>query len=328
MQLIVTGMHRSGTSPLARLVNLMGLYFGPEGRGLPANEENPRGFWERTDVVALNDRLLGSVGASWHDIHPFLVRNAERDRINPVVPSIAAMILELDAHRPWFLKDPRFSLTLPFWLAFLQSPSVIVCWRNPAAVVASLLRRAERDIQPLTQAEAYALWEAHTVAALRGSPVNERMIVNFDELVSDPAGLCQRMRSWLASRGHDGLRTPTQIELAAFVDAKLVRSAVDESWRDYPSVTAVVERLRTSSNGGDVTELAHSEWSLDVLRALSLRLRKAPVPMRALTRLTDDTAHRIEMLLQSRLDAQPELSAPIWSSETLASFLQADPQAT
>jgi len=326
MQVIVMGMHRSGTSPLARLVNLMGLYFGPEGSGLPANDENPRGFWERSDVVGLNDRLLSSVGADWCDIHPFLLRHAERDGANPVVPSIAAMTLELDAHRPWFLKDPRFSLTMPFWNAFLESPNVIVCWRNPAAVVASLLRRAERGMQGLSRDEAYALWEAYTVAALNASSAHQRLILDFDDLVSDPAEVCQRLRAWLESNGRTTLRTPTARELAAFVDAKLVRSAVDESWREYPSVAAVVERLR----GGETTGLAHSDWSLRVLRDMSLRLREAatPAPTPASTRLTDAVAQRIEMLLQSRVEAQFNGTSPAWSSETLARLLGTDPPAT
>ena len=55
MQLIVLGMHRSGTSVLARLLNLMGAYFGPEGSSTGANEENHKGFWERRDVRNLND---------------------------------------------------------------------------------------------------------------------------------------------------------------------------------------------------------------------------------------------------------------------------------
>jgi hypothetical protein len=31
MQILVLGMHRSGTSMVARLLNMMGAYFAPEG---------------------------------------------------------------------------------------------------------------------------------------------------------------------------------------------------------------------------------------------------------------------------------------------------------
>ena len=46
MQLIVLGMHRSGTSVLARMLNLMGAYFGAEGASTGASKENPKGFWD------------------------------------------------------------------------------------------------------------------------------------------------------------------------------------------------------------------------------------------------------------------------------------------
>ena len=59
MQLIILGMHRSGTSMVTRLVNMMGAYFGPEGVSLGANDENPKGFWERRDVLDLDEALLG-----------------------------------------------------------------------------------------------------------------------------------------------------------------------------------------------------------------------------------------------------------------------------
>ena len=57
MQLFVIGMHRSGTSLVARLLNLAGAYFGPEGSSIGANEENPKCFWERPDVVEINGKM-------------------------------------------------------------------------------------------------------------------------------------------------------------------------------------------------------------------------------------------------------------------------------
>ena len=55
MQLIVLGMHRSGTSSVTRLLNLAGAYFGAEGIATETNDENPKGFWERRDARAVCD---------------------------------------------------------------------------------------------------------------------------------------------------------------------------------------------------------------------------------------------------------------------------------
>jgi hypothetical protein len=70
MQILVLGMHRSGTSMVARLLNMMGTYFAPEGVEMPAHPENPKGFWERQDVL-LCIRLLRSANCEWYRISSF-----------------------------------------------------------------------------------------------------------------------------------------------------------------------------------------------------------------------------------------------------------------
>ena len=50
MQLLVLGMHRSGTSTVTRLLNLAGAYFGTDDDATETNQENPKGFWERRDI--------------------------------------------------------------------------------------------------------------------------------------------------------------------------------------------------------------------------------------------------------------------------------------
>ena len=57
MQSIILGMHRSGTSCVTRLVNMMGAYIAPEGIEMLSQPDNPKGFWERTDVMELNDEI-------------------------------------------------------------------------------------------------------------------------------------------------------------------------------------------------------------------------------------------------------------------------------
>ena len=65
MQVFILGMHRSGTSALARVLNLMGLYFGGENVGTGRSAENIKGFWERRDVRDLNDAILATAGCDW-----------------------------------------------------------------------------------------------------------------------------------------------------------------------------------------------------------------------------------------------------------------------
>ena len=64
MQIVVLGPHRSGTSLVTRLINLMGAYFGDESDAIDTAEDNPKGFWERKDVVAVNDEVLALAGGA------------------------------------------------------------------------------------------------------------------------------------------------------------------------------------------------------------------------------------------------------------------------
>jgi len=63
-------MHRSGTSLVARIVNLLGIDLGPPALLLPPRPDNPRGFWEHAPFTALNDAVLAALGGTWDDPPP------------------------------------------------------------------------------------------------------------------------------------------------------------------------------------------------------------------------------------------------------------------
>ena len=102
MQILVLGMHRSGTSMVARLLNMMGGYFAPEGTSTGANQENAKGFWERRDVRSLNDMLLDSAGADWHRVSDFKLEKIPAATLAQFKTEAGKIVLAMDAHRPWF----------------------------------------------------------------------------------------------------------------------------------------------------------------------------------------------------------------------------------
>ena len=54
----ILGMHRSGTSLLARMLNLMGVSLGPEQFLMQPTIDNPKGYWEHDEIVGLNNEIL------------------------------------------------------------------------------------------------------------------------------------------------------------------------------------------------------------------------------------------------------------------------------
>src|SRR5579864_4713795 len=64
--LVVLGMHRSGTSALTGMLHHLGVALGD--RLMAATPDNPRGYWEHGDIVAIHERLMATLGWGWDDI--------------------------------------------------------------------------------------------------------------------------------------------------------------------------------------------------------------------------------------------------------------------
>src|SRR5215469_1243814 len=62
---IITGMHRSGTSALSGALARIGVDFGK--RLLSPSWHNPKGYFEHPEIVALHDSLLQALGSRWDD---------------------------------------------------------------------------------------------------------------------------------------------------------------------------------------------------------------------------------------------------------------------
>src|SRR5262245_43048537 len=126
MEVAIAGMHRSGTSMVASMLRAAGLYLGRDEEMLPPADDNPGGFWEHAEVVALNDAALDRVGAAWDSPPEHPGFDAARD----LQPRARALIGRFDGYDAWGWKDPRTSLTLPFWRLLLPDLRVVVVVRN------------------------------------------------------------------------------------------------------------------------------------------------------------------------------------------------------
>lgn len=219
MQMVVIGMHRSGTSMVCRLINMMGAYFGPEGCQWDPNPENPRGFWERKDFRTLNDDILESAGCTWHEVDPWF-RNEHDKAAEPGFRKRAGqLIFRMEGFRPWVTKEPRFCLTFPYFLPHLEFPVVILVARSPREVALSLQARDGFAIE-----KGLRLWRQYNTEALRVSAPCPRIVVNHDELMAGPVAEVSRLFETLNGLGVRGLRLPSEREILGFIDPQLHRS--------------------------------------------------------------------------------------------------------
>src|SRR5262245_13262787 len=65
LPICIAGMHRSGTSLFARLLNLGGVYLGRDDELLAGGPSNPDGHWEHEGLMQVNEELLAECGGGW-----------------------------------------------------------------------------------------------------------------------------------------------------------------------------------------------------------------------------------------------------------------------
>ena len=178
---VVAGMHRSGTSALTRVLNIVGCDLPKNLLGI--NETNETGHWEPLPIVELNHALLDSAGSSWDDCTPctpgwFQSPRAEEYREK----CIAAYDAEFGASKLSVIKDPRFCRLMPFWLDVFDAqniePLIILPIRNPLAVAASLATRDFSDPH-----YNMLLWLRHILDGEAGSRGRRRFFCGFDDLL-------------------------------------------------------------------------------------------------------------------------------------------------
>lgn len=193
---ILTGMHRSGTSLLARILHESGIPMGHEPWIPSPDHLNPDGYYEDYDFRELNDRLLfqaakyqtkrwqvpvplvtDATHATLHDMHRLVQKRCEGDG-------------------RWGFKDPRTCLTLSVWLEALAArPVHVILIQRDHDDVAKSLHRGHGVIEPV----ASQLWVGYNLAALEA--VVEKyarfIVVSYDALTLAPESELQRLSTFI-----------------------------------------------------------------------------------------------------------------------------------
>ncbi len=212
--LVVAGMHRSGTSAMARMLSLA-------GGALPGNiiqpgPDNPTGFWEPADMVGLNDRVLASVGSRWDDVFGHRAGPAAWERRAEFMGEARAFVADGYGDAPAaVLKDPRTSLLIRFWDEALRAesrrPVYVIMVRHPLEVAASIVARGDAS-----EATAVMAWTACMLSVERDTRGLDRLFVDYDDVLTDWRRVLQRVRA------ASGETTPgPTAEVAAEIDAFL-----------------------------------------------------------------------------------------------------------
>ncbi len=207
-QIVVLGMHRSGTSSIGGLLHLFGAWAGPEA-SLLKGPDNPKGHFEHGELHMACLRRLAAAGGDWRtppdEAPAFAVDTFRRE---------AADVLDtLEQRRPWFIKEPRLCLVVRELLPLLTHPVFVHVVRHPAAVARSLARR-----DAMSATTALALWERYTRDAFDATRGWRRILVDYDALVASPVDTAHAMFDALVAAGVRGLARPDDAAILHWIE--------------------------------------------------------------------------------------------------------------
>ena len=150
--LIIIGAHRSGTSLLAKLLHVSGVFMGAK-----RNQHDEAEFFFKQ-----NERILRLAHAEWDIPAPVDFLLACKPIYNQLITEMEHRLAVEEARSflgndhngqlesikeqttPWGWKDPRTTFTLPLWLRIFPEAKVLHVVRNGIDVAASLHKRETR----------------------------------------------------------------------------------------------------------------------------------------------------------------------------------------
>jgi len=197
--LLITGMHRSGTSFLARALNLRGVYLG-EYEDFISDQwrpsiDNLRGHWENRKFLKLAEQTLSLSNGNWDNIPAKIKVNS---KLGNEIKKLSTNLIDNSAIASG-IKDPRMLGCLDAWVKYLPKNFLVIgIFRNPLKVAESLKKR-----NGFTYEKSLNLWEQYNQRLLIYLEKFGGFLLNFDwpkkkligelDLISDKLGLVKKI---------------------------------------------------------------------------------------------------------------------------------------
>ncbi|SFV68402.1 hypothetical protein MNB_SV-13-1254 [hydrothermal vent metagenome] len=244
----ILGMHRSGTSALGGVLELMGLEFGTDL--MKATKGNPKGHFENMFVYKLNEKILKENSFAWDSYH-FDFNKIAVDKQKEYIKEAKKIIeKEFKDTENFVIKDPRICLLFPIWEKACSELGIdikiILPYRNPLEVAESLKVRNGFSLQ-----KGYLLWLEHFLLAENYAKTYERMFISFDELINEPKATFEKLKEFIGLElTEDRLE---KINEFLDVDIKHNNSSLEDFPKDTPSILQeMIELLKTKDFDNNV----------------------------------------------------------------------------
>ncbi|MCE9630566.1 MAG: sulfotransferase [Planctomycetia bacterium] len=262
---IITGMHRSGTSLLASLFASAGVSLGT--RLIGASRGNDRGHYEDLDFYEFHARALDANGMraeGFACVDEIGVPSSMRDEAAALVATKAA------AGESWGWKDPRTSLFLDFWGGILPEGRFVFVFRSPWEVVDSLFRRGDQTFtaNPALAARVWLYYNRRIVDFYRQSQ-SRCLLAEVTQVIADPAALFASVRQRLGVPVGEPAPRYEEPLLVRDVGARreaIIKALLPEAIDLYAEMRRLAglpaaSRYHPPSGAASIAEHAIAEWS-------------------------------------------------------------------
>ncbi|HVS72642.1 MAG TPA: sulfotransferase [Phycisphaerae bacterium] len=195
---ILAGMHRSGTSFAASLLQAAGVAMGE--RLYAADRGNVKGHFEDLDFVEVHRAALLGNGldeTGWSDRWPLEVPAEVAARARQLVEQKAAA----GGAGQWGWKDPRTTLFLDFWRNLMPEARFIFMYREPWEVADSLFRRAtDRPIldNPRRAIDLWTHYNRRVIEFIQRHP-QQSLLISNDAATADGAAFIRAINEKFAA---------------------------------------------------------------------------------------------------------------------------------
>ncbi len=265
---IVTGMHRSGTSAITRALVCLGL--DPGNNLMPGTDDNRTGYWEDRRISDLNDKILAWLGFNWS-----WLENPDFSRFRLFLPvykniffktALKLLKIRLSESDNIIIKDPRFCLLLPFWKEIFKKLGAdvkyIFCLRNPLEAADSLKKRDSISIE--TGLSLWMYYAFSFISNLEG----EFFIAEYKNLF-DSDKLYRSMSAFLG-RNYAEYSGSFKAYRSEFLDIELKHNnesmiSLEKMTKNYPAVHRFYKLLLSKSSSTYSTDDVFDRWDTDSL---------------------------------------------------------------
>lgn len=241
--ILITGMHRSGTSALARMIQALGVDLGPNLLG--AGVGNVHGHFEDAAFIAFHDKLIARAFpkrapfCEWLPLADADVAYTAEERAEA-----RAIWSEHSARggRAW--KDPRTSLFLDLWLEIVPDAKLIICMRHPYQTHRSLMRRGEPmlHVDYSCSIAGWRIYNERILKVLTTLPREVFTVIDVDLSFREPRCLAESTASFLGLPFVE--KAVDSVDPGAFTFDDDLHAALGHFGEFFPEAEAIYRQLK------------------------------------------------------------------------------------